>query len=545
VGGTVIGRPRPRSGSRVAVQDHVLLVEDSPTQALAIRTILTRAGYAVSCAADAEGALRMLREMPFDTVITDLRLPGGSGRDLLRDVLGDPELRSIPVLMLSASGDDQDAIDAIDAGAEDFLAKPVNPVLLLARVRGCLAKHRLARRDRDHARLLELERRRTELLLFDMLPKPIAERMKRGDPQLADRLDDVTVLFADLVGFTAFAASRSAEEVVGTLDLIFSRMDELTAEYGVEKIKTIGDGYMAATGAPTSRRDHATAMLDYALAVRDSLADLDLPGGARPAMRIGIASGPVVAGVLGGRRHQYDLWGDTVNLASRMESHGLPGRIQIAAGTEELVRGRLELEARGDIAVKGRGLVPAWLVKARCIPARRGLLASNQRWAATTSDESRDMMRRVEQELRDLELVDAPTGLLTVRGVLPQLEALWRRAAEEERAVIVFAATWPEDELVNEGDLRGAGTAFNAAFRDGDLLARWAPSTLVMAGIQRAPLVAHLLIERFRERLRVLCSSRVAAAARIELETFFAPRRSSARQLRVFFDACADDAGVR
>jgi class 3 adenylate cyclase len=207
--------------------------------------------------------------------------------------------------------------------------------------------------------LLERERARTEALLANLLPPPIAERLKEGPRVIADRLDDVTVLFADLKGYTVLSTRETPDRMVNRLDRVFSAFDEIARDHGLEKIKTIGDAYMAVAGAPAPRADHAAAATAMAKAMIERLRDLE----PELELRIGLASGPAVAGVIGRSKYSYDLWGETVNLASRMESHGIAGRIQISARTRELLGDAVDVEPRGAIDVKGLGAVPTFLVR--------------------------------------------------------------------------------------------------------------------------------------------------------------------------------------
>ena len=206
---------------------------------------------------------------------------------------------------------------------------------------------------------------RSERLLLNVLPRPIAERLK-GEPRvIADLHPDVTVLFADVVDFTAFTERTDPQRVVGVLDEVFSAFDALAETHGLEKIKTIGDAYMVAAGLPEPRPDHARAMADMALDMQAAFARLCIPLGLDLAIRIGVHSGPVIAGVIGRRKFSYDLWGDTVNTASRLESHGLAGRIQVSQATYRLLSDRYAFEDRGEIDVKGKGRVAAYLLVGR------------------------------------------------------------------------------------------------------------------------------------------------------------------------------------
>ena len=206
----------------------------------------------------------------------------------------------------------------------------------------------------------------SERLLLNILPKPIADRLKAADGIIADGYDSVTVLFADIVGFTPLAETMAPNEVVELLNEVFSAFDQIVEEHGLEKIKTIGDGYMVAGGLPTPREDHAEAVAETALRLREKLADVSVAARCKLEVRIGMDSGPVVAGVIGKRKFSYDLWGDTVNTASRMESHCDAGEIQVTERTYERVRHRFVVEERGTVQVKGKGEMRAYLLVGRC-----------------------------------------------------------------------------------------------------------------------------------------------------------------------------------
>jgi len=214
------------------------------------------------------------------------------------------------------------------------------------------------------AAALARERERSERLLLNVLPEPIAERLKHEGGVIADAFDDVTVLFGDIVDFTSLSARIPPDEVVRLLDGLFSVFDALADRYGLEKIKTVGDAYMVAGGLPTPRPDHPQAVAEMALGMRDAMAER-AQGGAPLALRIGIDTGPVVAGVIGRRKFIYDLWGDTVNTASRMESHGIPGGIQVTERVYHRLHDLYEFESRGKIAVKGKGEMTTYLLVRR------------------------------------------------------------------------------------------------------------------------------------------------------------------------------------
>ncbi len=224
----------------------------------------------------------------------------------------------------------------------------------------------MAELEEAHADLAT-EQAKSERLLLNVLPEPIAARLKEeGDGIIAERFEDVTVLFADIVGFTTLSEGMAPEDVVLLLDELFTAFDSLAEERGLEKIKTIGDAYMVAGGLPERRTDHATAVADMALAMRQAVGKVSVRAGDNRslAVRIGIDTGPVVAGVIGRKKFIYDLWGDTVNAASRMESHGLPGEIQVTARTYERLQTRYSFEPRGPVNVKGKGEMDTYLLVA-------------------------------------------------------------------------------------------------------------------------------------------------------------------------------------
>jgi class 3 adenylate cyclase len=216
-------------------------------------------------------------------------------------------------------------------------------------------------RDRALAEL-EIERAKSERLLLNVLPASVANRLKESDKVIADGYASATVLFADIVGFTPLAQDLTPADTVALLDQIFARWDGLAIRHGVEKIKTIGDAYMVAGGLPEPREDHAEAIADMALEMAVEVEQCAAENDLQLEVRIGIDSGPVVAGVIGRAKFTYDLWGDTVNTASRMESHGVPGAIQVTQRVYEQLRARYDLCQRGTIEVKGKGPMTTYLL---------------------------------------------------------------------------------------------------------------------------------------------------------------------------------------
>ncbi len=220
-------------------------------------------------------------------------------------------------------------------------------------------------RERDRAQAqVEAERARSDALLLDVLPDEIVGRLKSGETVIADGVDEATVLFADIADFTPMSTAMRPDELVSLLDEVFRAFDRLTVRQGAEKIKTIGDCYMVAAGVPTPREDHADVIAAIALEMQELVASTEF-GGHRLRFRIGVNSGPLIAGVIGEQKFLYDLWGDTVNTASRMESHGLSGGIQITEATRRLLGDRYVMRPRGEIEVKGKGPMPVYFLEGR------------------------------------------------------------------------------------------------------------------------------------------------------------------------------------
>jgi class 3 adenylate cyclase len=358
--------PKGSAVERVAsLQGRVLVVDDLAANRTVLATRLLHLGLTVEVASDGRDALRKLAAERFDLVFLDVMMPVMNGFETLRCIKVDPGLRDIPVLMISAFGEIASVVRCLELGAEDYLPKPFEPAVLQARVGACLEKKRLHDRERIHLEALRTERDRSERLLLNVLPRAIADRLKDAQTTIADSFSEVSILFADIVGFTQLASRVPPGELVGVLNDIFSDFDALLDRHGLEKIKTIGDAYLVAGGVPTPCPDHAAAVAEMALDMCESLDRFNLRTGASFAMRVGINSGPVVAGVIGTHKFIFDLWGDAVNIASRMESHGEPGRIQVSEATWQLLGDRYRFEERGVIEVKGKGLMRTFFLLGR------------------------------------------------------------------------------------------------------------------------------------------------------------------------------------
>ncbi len=348
-----------------SVKGSVLIVDDSVDNRLLLSDLLEFQGHTTVMAENGRRALELLKTKIFDLVLLDIMMPVMDGYQTLDRIKSDPLLRHIPVIMISAMDDLDSVVRCIQMGAEDYLLKPFNPILLEARVGASLEKKRLRDQEQAYLKELEIEQEKSERLLLNILPKPIAERLKQQESIIADSFPEATVLFADIVDFTRLSTGISPTELVQMLNEIFSAFDELVEGEGLEKIKTTGDTYMAVGGLPNPRPDHAQAVAELALNAQEKVRQFKMESGEPFSMRIGIHSGPVVAGVIGVKKFIYDLWGDTVNIASRMESQGLAGCIQVSADTYEYLKEQYLLEERGLIWVKGKGDMLTYLLKGR------------------------------------------------------------------------------------------------------------------------------------------------------------------------------------
>jgi class 3 adenylate cyclase len=340
----------------------LLAVDDDDMNRDMLIRRLRKIGYDVSEAATGREALTKLKEGNFDLVLLDILMPDLDGFQTLEFMKADPRLKHIPVIMLTALDDVESNVRCIDAGAEDYVPKPFNPVVLRARISASLEKKRL--RDQEQALLdqLQVERAKAERLLQNVLPKAIAERLKAGQRTIVDSFIDSTVLFADIVGFTRIASKQSPHKTVNLLNEIFSGFDLIAETLELEKIKTIGDAYMLVSGVPVIRADHAEACANAAFEMLEVVRLFNRRHQLEWSIRVGMNSGPVVAGIIGKKKFSYDLWGDTVNIASRMETYGQPGKVQVSEITMKLLGDRFDFEPQGEINIKHSTPMPTFIL---------------------------------------------------------------------------------------------------------------------------------------------------------------------------------------
>ncbi|MEG3849953.1 adenylate/guanylate cyclase domain-containing protein [Microcoleus sp. herbarium19] len=368
------------------IKGTILIVDDSLNNLTLLERILSRKGYKVGLASSGKLALDSVNATQPDLILLDIMMPDMDGYEVCSRLKSSDRTRGIPIIFLSALVEVSHKVKAFNAGGVDYITKPFEPVEVVARVENQLRlrelelqlteKNKMYRREiafreqtEIEARLLlettKFQKEQIEDLLLNILPKPIAERLQNGQSVIADSFSDVSVLFADLVGFTSFSSDKTAAETVKVLNQIFSEFDQLSLQHGLEKIKTIGDAYMVVGGLPQAQENHASAIAQMALDMQAAVTRFNAKNNYSFSLRIGINIGAVVAGVIGLTKFSYDLWGDTVNVAHRMESNGIPGEIQVTDVVYDRLKDKFAFKMRGAIEIKGKGEMIVYLLLRR------------------------------------------------------------------------------------------------------------------------------------------------------------------------------------
>ncbi|MFE4107154.1 adenylate/guanylate cyclase domain-containing protein [Almyronema epifaneia] len=393
------------SAQTPASKGKILVVDDAPDVVKLLSEFLGGSGYEVCGVDRSSQVLSVALAHKPELILLDAHMPKPDGYAVCQQLKQTSELRQIPVIFMSVSEEKWDKVNAFAVGGADYITKPIWFEELLARVNSHLTTYRLQKRlqlqtqraltasgqsplladlqrmlhrqteilKRQNERLqqeiyereqaeqaLLQEKQKSEQLLLNILPRAIVEQLKQFEGSLAERFDEATILFADIVNFTPLAANVVPLELVNLLNQVFSAFDRLVDQYGLEKIKTIGDAYMVAGGLPIPQADHPEVVMEMAIAMQEVIASFTRDNEEPLQLRIGINTGAVVAGVIGIRKFSYDLWGDAVNIASRMEAQGVPGKIQVTEQTYQKLKHKYEFEPGGEIQVKGRGLMPIY-----------------------------------------------------------------------------------------------------------------------------------------------------------------------------------------
>jgi adenylate cyclase len=350
----------------------ILIVDDKAVNVFLLEQMLRGAGYVtIESTTDSKVVCELHHKNCYDLILLDLQMPDMDGFQVMVGLTRVEANGYLPVLVITAQPDQK--MRALKAGAKDFVSKPFELAEVLLRVYNMLEVRLLHLEMKKLYTQVVEEQKVSERLLLNVLPSAIAERLKGRlkvtadgfTGVIADSFKDVTVLFADIVGFTKYSEGVSAEVLVHVLNDIFTRFDSIADNRGLEKIKTIGDAYMAAAGLPIPAADHAVRTAHMALDMIEVMDRFNEHSPYKLNVRIGISSGAAVAGIIGKRKFFYDIWGDAVNTASRMETYGVTGRIQMSDATQRQLGKQFLLEERGTIDVKGKGEMHTWFLNAR------------------------------------------------------------------------------------------------------------------------------------------------------------------------------------
>lgn len=343
----------------------ILVVEDNAmARDLLIRRLKHYGFEAVPCE-DASMVFDKIKEGNFDLVLLSIITSGVSGFDVLKQIMGHNQYYYIPVIVMSPLKEIDSVVRCLEMGADDYLLKPFNPVIFKARIEASIEKKILRDKEQLYLEQLKEAKKKSDDLLLNIVPGAIAERLKQGEQVIVERFPSITAIFIDMVNFSNLAEKLSPNELIKFLNRVFSTMDELTDKFGLEKIKTIGDCYMAVAGAPINHHRHAERVADFGCAIVQALEQINQDIPIPIQLRLGIHTGPVVAGVIGKKKFAYDLWGKTINIASRMESHGAANRIHTSHATYKILKGLFDFEERGMIQVKGVGKMKTYFLIGR------------------------------------------------------------------------------------------------------------------------------------------------------------------------------------
>ncbi|KKJ00007.1 adenylate/guanylate cyclase domain-containing protein [Prochlorothrix hollandica] len=347
----------------------ILVVDDNAVNLHFISMILERQGYQVLTVNSGAAALTVLESCMPDLILLDILMPDLDGYEVCSWLKNNLVTEHLPIIFLSALDAIFDKVKAFEVGGVDYINKPFQAPEVIARINNQLRIQTLQRElqnnnERLQQQIVATQTAEAELrqqkdaadrLLLNILPFPIAQRLKQNQGIIADAFGDVSVLFADLVDFTHLASTKDSKDLVTLLNRIFSCFDDLTESYQLEKIKTIGDAYMVVGGLPLYHENHTTAIAHLAIAMQRCMSQFEFDRSHPIQLRIGINLGPVTAGVIGKKKFSYDLWGDTVNVASRMESNGIPNTIQVTQPVYDRLKTKFCFQKRGDVDIKGRG----------------------------------------------------------------------------------------------------------------------------------------------------------------------------------------------
>lgn len=350
---------------------NILVVDDTLVNLRILTEMLAAQGYKVRPVTSGAQALQAADAAPPDLILLDINMPGMTGYEVCQQLKQNPVTRDVPVIFMSARDEVLDKIRAFEVGGVDYITKPFHLEELLARVATHVSLRALQRQlEGSHAAAeaanfaLGEEKRRTDELLYSVLPRSVANELREGRRVPGGNFPNVTVLFSDIVDFTTTASQHSPLEIFEMLGELYTRFDAIVERHPVYKVETSGDCYMLACGVPEPHPRHADAVVAVALDMLDAVSEVKLPRATSQQLRIGVHSGPVVGGVVGTKMPRFCLFGDTVNIASRMETTSLPMHVQVSESTRELLDPtRWHIQERGEIELKGRGTMRTHFVR--------------------------------------------------------------------------------------------------------------------------------------------------------------------------------------
>ncbi len=330
---------------------HILIVDDNDLNRELLCRRLKQQGHTYATAKNGRLAMEQIHNQAFDMVLLDIMMPEMNGYEVLKALKGDPAYRHIPVIMISAVDEIESVVRCIEMGAEDYLAKPFNPTLLKARIGASLDKKRMQDQERAHLLEIDHERKRADDLLRVILPDTVVEELKATNAIKPRRYDNVAVMFCDIVEFTSYCDRREPEEVLTHLQGLVEIFEELALRHGLEKIKTVGDAFMTTAGL---LKPLDTPVLNCVRCGQEMIATAPrVPP--QWQVRVGIHIGPVIAGVVGRRQYLFDVWGDTVNTAARVESLGQSNAVNVSGEAWQTIADRCQSKDRRRVNVKGKG----------------------------------------------------------------------------------------------------------------------------------------------------------------------------------------------
>jgi class 3 adenylate cyclase len=342
----------------VSAPARILVVDDNEDNRYTLTRRLRREGYTdLAVATNGHEALELIARQPFDLVLLDIMMPELNGFEVLERLKADTVLRHVPVIMISALSELDSVVRCIELGAEDYLPKPFNTVLLRARIGASLERKRLHDREVAHLAEIDRQRRRADELLHAILPAPAVRELRVNDRISPRRFENVAVVFGDVVGFTSYCERHAAEEVLAHLDRLAADVEDIAGRHAMEKIKTIGDAFMATANLLEPNPDPVMAGVRFAFEMAEAVRRN--PAGWR--IRVGIHLGSVVAGVIGRSKFSFDLWGDTVNTAARLSDLDIEGAVCLSGDAWRQVADRCPGQPLGPMPLKGKGEIEVFL----------------------------------------------------------------------------------------------------------------------------------------------------------------------------------------